>query len=205
MPLFDGDKFIGNRSLSTIEALYSRGLVELVRNKSGRVIRAVCVPLARNAGEGPDQRMQPALEAPQNQRYSFRDKAIVRCPWDLKRLNGKRVGVLYAAGANIADFTVVVSDCLRTNREEFLPNLRLLARILNNGRMPDGSLFLLLAYQAPENGHRPQPLVLTRIDHQPTVNYVAGFASTQARKREDAESRELAQVLSMLLGSQNGA
>lgn len=76
-------------------------------------------------------------------------------------------------------------------REDYSSNIGLSARIFNS-RMPDGSLFLLLAYQPPENGHRPQPRVLTRVDHPPTVNYVAGYASDQARKRKDTESRELA-------------
>jgi hypothetical protein len=41
------------------------------------------------------------------------------------------------------------------------------------------------------------------MDHQPTVNDVARYASAQARNRDDAESQELAQVLNALLGSHN--
>ena len=68
--------------------------------------------------------------------------------------------------------------------------------------MPEGSLALLLIYQPPENGHRPQPLVLTRVNDAVLVNSVATYAAERARERDDAESRELAQVLSVLLGPQ---
>jgi hypothetical protein len=66
--------------------------------------------------------------------------------------------------------------------------------------MLDGSLFVLLGYQPAShngngNGNAHRPLVLTRVDHQPTVQYVACFASDDARRRDDAESRELAEVL----------
>jgi hypothetical protein len=197
--LFEGKKFIGNRSLSTITALYARGLVTIERNKKGYITHAICVPIARGPGEPRDERALPTGKPHDGTRYSFKDHTIQCLPWDLRRLTGLRHAKNYAPASVIPDFTVIVTGCLRSMRKDYSSNVGLLARIFNS-RMPDGSLFLLLAYQPPQNGHRPKPLVLTRVDHQPTVNYVAGYASDQARKRDDAESRELAQVLSALLG-----
>jgi hypothetical protein len=64
-----------------------------------------------------------------------------------------------------------------------------------------GSLFLLIGYAPPENGHQPTPLVLGRIDHQPLVQRAALFASDQARRRDDIESRTLVEVLDALLSA----
>lgn len=76
-----------------IEALYARGLVTLERNRKGFLVCARCVPLARNVGEGCDQRTKPLQNVPRATHYSFKDTSIETRPWDLKRLNGARGGI----------------------------------------------------------------------------------------------------------------
>ena len=200
--LFDGAKCVGTRSLSTVEALYARHLVTLVYNKKGYLTRANCVHLnqAPSAHEPAHQAAWIAPAPPT--RYSFRDHAIEQRPWDLRRLNGRRSGITYVSPSVIPDFTVVVNGCLRESKPDYLNNLRLLGRIFCN-HMPDapGTLALLLTYTPASNGHQPQPLVLGRIDHQPMVQRAALFASDQARKRDDAESRTLVEVLDALLSA----
>jgi hypothetical protein len=131
-------------------------------------------------------------------RYSFKDCTIEQRPWDLKRLNGKRSGIRYAPADVLPDFTRVVSGCLYEPRYSYSSNVELLAKIARRGTLM-GSLFLLLGYAPPENGHQPAPLVLGRIDHQPMVQRAALFAHEQAGTREDAESRTLVAVLDALL------
>jgi hypothetical protein len=175
--------------------LLARNLIWVRRNDKGYVVRAECRHLERLPGVARDECTLLAVEPSKNARYSFRNAEFVTRPRDLKRLNGARTGVRYAPAGVIPDFTMVVSGCLHTQDVSCLSNLRLLARIAHNCRMPEGNLALLLP--ASNNSHQPQ--VLTRVDHAPTAHYVAGYASDQARRRADAESCELARVLGCLL------
>jgi hypothetical protein len=177
--------------------LYARGLITLGRNKKGYVVRADVVHLSQTAGN------EPARQAPLTQpvpptRYSFRDHAIEQRPWDLKRLHVARTGIHYTSPSVLPHLVRVVTDCLYEPKYSYSSNAELLAKIARRGTLM-GSLFLLLGYAPPENGHQPAPLVLGRIDHQPMVQRAALFASDQARKREDAESRTLVEVLDALL------
>jgi hypothetical protein len=56
IPLFDGDRFIGTRTFSTIEALLIRGLVRVSYSKNGFLVRADAVHLGRVETGPPDQR-----------------------------------------------------------------------------------------------------------------------------------------------------
>jgi hypothetical protein len=83
-------------------------------------------------------------------------------------------------------------------------SMDLLNRI-GSHRTLEGSLFLLLSWQPAQNiGHRPQPLILSRIENEQVVLAAADYASKCARERAEAESRELAEVLSALLGPRYG-
>jgi hypothetical protein len=113
IPLLDDEKFVGTRSLSTIEALFSRGLVTVHRNTKGFIVCARCVHVAKNSGEGCDQRMKAQQNVPAATRYSFKDTSIECRPWDLKRLNGARCGVHYAPAHVLPHFTAVVRSCLK--------------------------------------------------------------------------------------------
>jgi hypothetical protein len=116
-------------------------------------------------------------------------------------IHGARSGIHYVSPEVLPDYIAVVEGCLATLATSYISNIQLLARIAHNRGMPEGNLALLLLWQpATTNGHRPTPLVLSRVDHQATVLPVAQYVDHQAREREDAESRELAEVLSLLLG-----
>jgi hypothetical protein len=196
----DGDKCLGTCRPHVIAAMHANKLVWLERNRNGYITAAHVRHLEQLSGESRDQRSLTTLEPPKNTRYSFRNAEIVTRPWDLKRLNGARSGIRYVSKEVLPDYVTVVTSCLATLTASYAANIRLPARIAHNRVMPEGNLALLLLWQpASTNGHRSTPLVLTRIDHQPTVLVAASYASEHAREREDAESRELAEVLTVLL------
>ena len=195
----DGDKCLGLRRPHVIAAMKANKLVWLQRNKKGFIV-AAHVRLGDNH-EGRDERCFAAAKVPANTRYSFRNSEIVTRAWDLKHLNGARSGIHYVSKEVLPDYITVVTSCLGPiGPMNYSRDIQLLSRITHNRGMSEGNLAVLLLWQpATTNGHRPTPLVVTRVDHQPLVLPVASYASDRAREREDAESRELAEVLSQLL------
>ncbi|HET6206946.1 MAG TPA: hypothetical protein VFD98_09060 [Terracidiphilus sp.] len=106
--LYDGGRFLGMRTATTIEALYSRNLIQLRRNAKGYLVAADVVHLAQVPEETHDARPDCRLKPPLTPRYSFRDNTITARPWDLRRLNGHRGGINYAPASVIPDFTAVI-------------------------------------------------------------------------------------------------
>lgn len=108
--MFRDGRFVGFRSISTIEALVVRGLIDLERNKKGYVVAAHERHLTELPVDTPTRSTNGSAMRPT--RYSFEDMAIAGRPWDLRRLNGARTGVHYAPPQVRPIFLRVVLDCL---------------------------------------------------------------------------------------------